>query len=163
LTVLGRAADRAPHLAGVIADLLAAAGTRAATSALVVATRLEQPQPVLDALRTFVAAADLDSIRRLNAALPVFSLVLARTSADIAQTLVERNRELTASDRGAYLPDLAGSVNNLAIYLAEVGRRPEALAAAQEAVALYNEAVEKYGPVFADDAQRSQEVLDTLA
>nr|MDQ3989177.1 tetratricopeptide repeat protein [Actinomycetota bacterium] len=39
----------------------------------------------------------------------------------------------------AYLPDLATSVNNLAIRLAEAGRRPEALTTAEEAVTLRRE------------------------
>ncbi len=52
---------------------------------------------------------------------------------------VDLYRELTALNRDAYLPDLAGSVNNLAVYLAEAGRRTEGLAAAQEAVDLRRE------------------------
>ncbi|ERH29518.1 tetratricopeptide repeat protein, partial [Actinomyces sp. oral taxon 172] len=37
----------------------------------------------------------------------------------------------------AYTPNLAGSLNNLAIRLSEVGERAEALVAAREAVGLY--------------------------
>ncbi|MEU2616530.1 tetratricopeptide repeat protein, partial [Micromonospora sp. NPDC007271] len=46
-------------------------------------------------------------------------------------------RELAAGNRDAYLPNLATSVNNHALRLAEAGRRDEALAASQEAVDLY--------------------------
>jgi tetratricopeptide (TPR) repeat protein len=46
---------------------------------------------------------------------------------------------VAAIDRDAHLPGLANSVNNLAIRLAEAGRRTDALAATQEAVKLYRE------------------------
>ncbi|MDX3107436.1 hypothetical protein, partial [Nonomuraea angiospora] len=52
---------------------------------------------------------------------------------------VRRYRELAALDRDAYLPDLAGAMNNHAIRLAEVGRRGEALEVSREAVDLYRE------------------------
>ncbi|MEU8220142.1 hypothetical protein AB0C47_30730, partial [Micromonospora taraxaci] len=48
-------------------------------------------------------------------------------------------RELVDGNRDAYLPDLAMSVNNHAVRLAEEGRRAEALAASQEAVDLRRE------------------------
>ena len=53
--------------------------------------------------------------------------------------LVALNRELVQGNRAAYLPNLAMSVNNLAIRLAEAGRRAEGLAAAQEAADLRRE------------------------
>jgi len=56
-----------------------------------------------------------------------------------AQEVVDLFRELVGLNRDDYLPDLAGSVNNLAIRLAEAGRRSEGLAAAQEPVALRRE------------------------
>ena len=42
-------------------------------------------------------------------------------------------------DRAAHLPALAASVNNLALWLGEVGRYPEALAAARRVVGFYEE------------------------
>jgi tetratricopeptide (TPR) repeat protein len=56
-----------------------------------------------------------------------------------AQRAVDLYEELAAGNRAAYLPNLAGSVNNLANRLAAVGRREEALAAAQRAVDLREE------------------------
>ena len=56
-----------------------------------------------------------------------------------AQEAVDLHRELTALNRDAYLPDLATSVNNHAIRLAEAGRRAEALLTPQEAVDLRRE------------------------
>ncbi|MFE2174392.1 tetratricopeptide repeat protein, partial [Kitasatospora sp. NPDC059462] len=45
-------------------------------------------------------------------------------------------RLLAEANPDAHLPDLAGALNNLAVQLADVGRRQEALAPAQEAVQL---------------------------
>ena len=54
-------------------------------------------------------------------------------------TATQTWRRLTATDRLAYLPGLAGSVTNHALSLAEVGRRGEAVPVSEEAVALYRE------------------------
>ena len=46
-------------------------------------------------------------------------------------------RRLAAANPAAYEPDLATSLNNLSIRLAEAGRRDEALTAIQDAVEIY--------------------------
>ncbi|MFE5331291.1 tetratricopeptide repeat protein [Embleya sp. NPDC056575] len=46
-------------------------------------------------------------------------------------------RRLAQSDPAAYEPDLAGSLNNLAVRLADVGRLAEGLIASEEAVEVY--------------------------
>ncbi|MBA2324595.1 MAG: hypothetical protein H0V92_11495 [Pseudonocardiales bacterium] len=56
-----------------------------------------------------------------------------------AQEAVQLYQELVESNRDAHLPNLARSVNNLAVDLAEVDRRVEGLAATQEAAQLYQE------------------------
>ncbi|MFC8850687.1 tetratricopeptide repeat protein, partial [Micromonospora sp. NPDC057141] len=43
---------------------------------------------------------------------------------------------------GAYLPELAGSLNNLGLRLSELGRREEALPPAEEAAAIYRRLAE---------------------
>jgi tetratricopeptide (TPR) repeat protein len=48
-------------------------------------------------------------------------------------------RELAAARPDAFRPDLASSLNNLAIYLGEMGRREDALAAIQKAVTIRRE------------------------
>jgi tetratricopeptide (TPR) repeat protein len=50
---------------------------------------------------------------------------------------VEHYRRLAQANPAAYLPDLAGSLNNLGIRLDAVGRREEALAPTEEAVEHY--------------------------
>ncbi|WJK33043.1 hypothetical protein [Solwaraspora sp. WMMA2065] len=46
-------------------------------------------------------------------------------------------RRLADANPAAYLPDLAGSLNNWSVDLGEVGRREEGLAAIEEAVTIY--------------------------
>ncbi len=47
--------------------------------------------------------------------------------------------QLVAARPDAFLPDLAGSLNNLAKFMSELGRREEALGKAQEAVRIYEQ------------------------
>ncbi len=51
----------------------------------------------------------------------------------------------------AFLPDLAASLTSLGLRLADVGRREEALAAAQEATALYRELAQVNPQAFLPD------------
>ena len=60
-------------------------------------------------------------------------------------------RELAAAQPDAFRPDLAMSLNNLAVRLGELGRPEDALAAIQEAVTIYRELV-----VRRPDAHRQQ-------
>ncbi|MFA1549924.1 trypsin-like peptidase domain-containing protein [Actinomadura chokoriensis] len=76
---------------------------------------------------------------RANALLPRTSVSGAHLSATITGILTKLFRTLTHSNRDAYLPDLAASLNNHALRLAEVGRRTEALPVSEEAVTSYRE------------------------
>jgi len=71
-------------------------------------------------------------VRLHNAGLHQQALTSARNATQSWQ-------QLTAADRDAYLPGLAGSLNNLGMMLAEVGRRAEAVPVSQQAVNLYGE------------------------
>ena len=57
-------------------------------------------------------------------------------------------RALFEQNPDAFRPDLARSLNNLANRLSELGRRPEALAPAEEAVKLYRELAEQNPDAF---------------
>jgi len=142
MTLLGRARPQHPHLDGSISEAVLGAGVAGGAAAIAVAARLEQPQPLLNALEQLIATADLPTLRALNDTLPRYSLLLAPTILNAAATLVALLREAAESNRDAYLPDLAMSVNNLALRLAGTGRWAEGLTAAQEAVQLYRELVE---------------------
>ncbi|PZS37989.1 MAG: hypothetical protein DLM62_16195, partial [Pseudonocardiales bacterium] len=115
------------------------AGTPGGIAAIAVAPRLEAPQPLLTALDRLIPTADLPTLRALSDALPRYSLLLSPITVRIAAALVDLHRVATETDRDIHLPDLAMSMNNLAIRLAEAGRRAEGLAAAQEAVERYRE------------------------
>ena len=52
------------------------------------------------------------------------------------------HRELLETDRDRYLPSLARALTNLSACLSRSGRRPAALGAAGQAVAIYRELVE---------------------
>ncbi|MCY7340624.1 MAG: trypsin-like peptidase domain-containing protein [Pseudonocardia sp.] len=140
LTLLGRAHPQHPHLTQTIAH--AVLDGTAGTAAITVAPRLEDPRPLLAAVDRLIDTADVATLRVLGDTLPRHSMLLATTSVKVTAALVGLLREATEADRDAYLPDLAMSVNNLAIRLGEAGRRVEGLAAAQEAVDLRRELVE---------------------
>jgi hypothetical protein len=65
----------------------------------------------------------------------------------------EIRRRLAEAAPDAYLPDLASSLNNLAIRLSEVGRRAEALAPATEAPAKLWKTATAVGLVFGSNSQ----------
>ena len=69
-------------------------------------------------------------------------------------------RQLAEGSPAAYLPDLAGSLNNLAAFLSEVGRGEEALEAAQESVGRYRELAESSPAAYLPGLAGS---LNTLA
>ena len=66
-----------------------------------------------------------------------------------AEEAVRLYREL-AEANPAYLPDLAGALNNLGTHYGEVGRRHDALAPAEEAVQLYRK-LAKANPAYLPD------------
>jgi hypothetical protein len=161
--VLGRAHPHHPHLAQVIADTVLAAGVTGARAAVAVAPRLEQPQPLLDALDQFIDTADLDTLYAVQDALPRFSLLLGPTTVKATAGMVELLRTAGHGDRDAHLPDLAMSVNNLAVDLAEVGRRAEGLTAAQEAVTLYRELARSEHDMYGPRVERAEALTASLA
>ncbi|MGH3808438.1 MAG: tetratricopeptide repeat protein [Pseudonocardiaceae bacterium] len=69
-------------------------------------------------------------------------------------------RRLAQANPDAYLPDLAGSLNNLAIRLAEVGQRQAALAPAQQAVDIRRELAQANPDAYLPDLAMS---LNNLA
>ncbi|MDT7653222.1 MAG: hypothetical protein QOI36_4628, partial [Pseudonocardiales bacterium] len=141
LTVLGRAHPFHPHLTRAITEVVLSTGVPGGVAAITVAPRLEQPQPLLTALEQLIQAGDLPMLRALGDALPRYSMLLAPIALKLTATLVSLHRAAAASNRDAYLPDLAVSVNNLAVRLGEAGRRVEGLTAAQEALDLNRELV----------------------
>ena len=84
---------------------------------------------------------------------------------DASEFRSEGSRSCSAieSNRDAYLPDLAMSVNNLANRLAESGRRAEGLTAAQEATQLYRELVAENPAIFGPRAEQAGALAASLS
>ncbi|MEV4207796.1 tetratricopeptide repeat protein [Nocardia salmonicida] len=118
----GHAPDSVGYLRRYIARHVASAGTQALQG-------LRQLAASTQGLHQDVALADLQSAKA-HAARGQHIEALAPTEEAVALY-----RDL-AADNPAYLPDLAGALNDLGIRLSEVGRRTEALAPTNEAVAL---------------------------
>lgn len=80
----------------------------------------------------------------------------------LAAALVGHYRTAVDSDRDTYLPDLAGSVHNLALCLAEAGRRGEGLTAAPEASSLYDELARSEPDLFGARANNAARLVAEL-
>ena len=72
-----------------------------------------------------------------------------------SQEAVDLDRQLAAARPDAFLPDLAGSLNNTGAMLSNLGRREEALAASQEAVDLYRQLAAARPDAFLPDLATS--------
>ncbi|MFC9118161.1 tetratricopeptide repeat protein, partial [Streptomyces sp. NPDC057092] len=100
------------------------------------ATRAHHPAPLTTALTTITTdpTTTLHDLTTLATLLPDSSRRLAHEAVRLYRTLTDRYRTFAEANPDAYLPDLAESLNHLAVRLSEVGRREEALTAIQEAV-----------------------------
>ncbi|TCO76520.1 tetratricopeptide repeat protein, partial [Plasticicumulans lactativorans] len=79
---------------------------------------------------------------------------------EAAREAVSLYRALAASRPDAFTPDLAGSLNNLASFLSDLGQREAALEAAREAVSLYRALAASRPDAFTPDLAAS---LNNLA
>jgi tetratricopeptide (TPR) repeat protein len=136
VTVLARGTSHQRQLAGQLRDLVTADPVRLGPVAIRVATETADPQPLIDALRHAAAILSMDDLATLVDRLPEHSFNLAPLAADLTQQRVDGSRQRAQTDPDAFLPDLAMSLNNLSIRLADVGRREDALAASEEAVVI---------------------------
>ncbi|MET7704058.1 tetratricopeptide repeat protein [Streptomyces sp. NPDC005485] len=131
------------------ADLLA-------TPAIEVATQTEAPHPLLDALQQITDQPDiqLSDLEQLEAKLPSTSHNLAPWAAHLTRRITEHYRTLPHDDPDR-LPRVAGSLNDLSIRLAALGRREEALAATTESVEIYQELAQMRPDAFRPDLATS--------
>ncbi|GAA1264386.1 hypothetical protein GCM10009677_15260 [Sphaerisporangium rubeum] len=95
--------------------------------------------PGLQALATDNPEALSHQISLANDLLPDTSISLARFNTTVTEVLTTLYRDLTGLDRDAYLPGLAGSLNNYGIRLADIGQHTEAVPVSEEAVRLNRE------------------------
>ncbi|MGA5582062.1 tetratricopeptide repeat protein [Streptomyces thermodiastaticus] len=150
LTVLARTAQH-PHHREVISSILckavAAAPSVLGPAALTTATRTPHPAPLIAALTHLTRTTqDITLLQHLNNQLPDSTLALSEWAADLTTTLVEHH---DTSDPD--LPDLAMSLNNQSVRLADLGRREEALTAITRAVEIRETLAEQRPDAFLPD------------
>ncbi|WP_240810346.1 tetratricopeptide repeat protein [Actinomadura sp. WMMA1423] len=156
LTVYARAAAHtvfAGALNSSLARLVTDHSAPLAIPAAQVATQVEAPRPLLDALGEIAddSATPVDQLTRLADRLPHPSHVLAEYAAHLSQRITEHYREQADTDPDAFLPDLAGSLNDLSVRLGELGRREEGLEAITEAVEVYRRLADARPDAFLPD------------
>ncbi|MEU0047789.1 tetratricopeptide repeat protein [Streptomyces werraensis] len=142
LTVYSRAAAHPvfhTRLDARLTDLCVRRHRQLARQIITIATRTHHPAPLITALATIITdpAIALHDLITLATLFPDSTRRLAHEAVHLAQTLTDRYRVFAETDRAAYLPGLAMSLNNLSVRLGDVGRREEGLTAIQEAVGHY--------------------------
>ena len=109
--------------------------------------------PARDFYRSVCRARDCATSRAALAALVSYSIYesMAGNRAEALAAIceaVENYRELVGKNRDAFLPDLAGALNNQANLQSAMGQRAEALQSIQEAVKIRRELVGKNREAF---------------
>ncbi|MGW7210031.1 tetratricopeptide repeat protein [Streptomyces sp. NPDC054837] len=120
-----------------------------ALPAIHVATQTEAPQPLLHALHQITDIPDtpLSRLEQLSGQLPRTSHNLAPWAAQLSQLITDKYRTLSQHTE-QHLPNLAGILNNLAVWLGALGQWEEGLAAATEAADLYRELAQQHPDAF---------------
>ncbi|WP_331742860.1 tetratricopeptide repeat protein (plasmid) [Streptomyces sp. NBC_00868] len=166
LTVYSRAAAH-PVFQGRLDAQLTAFCTRhhqLGGQIIATATRTNHPDPLTTALNTTISApvTPLTTLDTLNDQLPKSSRRLATTAVHLTQTLTDRYRVLAEANPDAYLPNLAGALNNLSLRLGETGRREEGLAAIEEATSHYRGLAEANPDAYLPDLAGALNNLSNL-
>ncbi|WP_435113705.1 tetratricopeptide repeat protein [Nocardiopsis synnemataformans] len=143
----------APHLGEQITRLCVQHARVLGAAAVDVATQAEHPEPLIKTLSQIAQGSQtpIDILIQLSHVLPRFSHRLAEFAADLTHRQVDIYRGLVAQDAGAFLPDLAASLNNQSNRLGDVGRREQALEAITEAVDHYRALAEQSPDAFLPD------------
>ncbi|MDT0484642.1 tetratricopeptide repeat protein [Streptomyces doebereineriae] len=131
--------------------------------AMEVTTQTAEPQPLLDALNEITNAPDasLASLEQWADQLPSASRNLAPWAARLTQLIANLQRERSNQDP-QQRPDLAMSLNNLAIRLGHLGRQEEALEAITEAVQIRRELANTRPVIHQGALEQSLAVLSRL-
>ncbi|WP_344894761.1 tetratricopeptide repeat protein [Actinomadura meridiana] len=147
LTVYARAAAHPAFGGALNADLTRLCTSRPdelAPAATHVATQVEEPTPLLQALHQITddPATSIDRLTALADQLPYPSQTLADYAAQLAARMTDHYRAQANRDPDVFLPSLAACLNNLSIRLGELGRWEEGLEAVAEAVGVYRRLAE---------------------
>ena len=140
------------------ADLIASRPVPFAVAAPVLAATLPQPAPLRDGL-LHLGQQDPQQFRQtaymaINQ-LPEISISGALFGAALTTTITGILRQLADANPDAYLPDLAISLNNLGVRLADTGQRQAALAPAREAVTIRRQLAEANPDAYLPDLAMS--------
>ncbi|MEU6797025.1 tetratricopeptide repeat protein [Nonomuraea wenchangensis] len=166
LTVLARAAARPAF--GVVLDaqvqqVIVARPQPYAIAAQITALSVDRPDPLVQGLLA-LARQDPEQftiqIAQVADSLPRASLSLVWLALDVSSLHAALFDSLTEANPDAYLPDLAASLNNLAIRLGEAGRREEGLRTTQRATEAYEHLAEANPDAYLPDLAMS---LNNLA
>ncbi len=160
LTIYGRAAHQPAfhnRLGASLTALVIHHSDALAQPAIEVATQLEAPGPLITALRHLTTNPDipLEFLVRLADQLPQASHNLAEWATQLTQRLTDHYRQHATNDPDAFLPALAGSLNNLSIRLGDLGRREDALSAITEAADAHRTLAAAHPDAFLPDFARS--------
>ncbi|MFI7048318.1 tetratricopeptide repeat protein [Streptosporangium sandarakinum] len=150
LTVYARAAAHpvfTHRLDEALTDLCVRHAEVLAVPAIQVATQVEVPQPLLDALHRLLSdpGIDAETLWRWHDQLPLASHALADWVAQLTARLADHSRH------HADLPALVMSLSNLSVRLAALGRRGEALGPAAEAARICRRLAEAHPDAFLPD------------
>ncbi|MEU0237284.1 tetratricopeptide repeat protein [Nocardiopsis sp. NPDC006198] len=146
-----------PSVGGHLTRLCARHVKLLGSAVIEVATQVESPGPLIQALEETTDAPDTSAevIEQLSNALPRSSQRLAVWAERLTAHLVEVCRERAAQDPDAHLPDLATSLNSQSNRLVDLGRVEEALEVIVEAVRIRRVLVEQGSGTYLHDLATS--------
>ncbi|MGW0853088.1 P-loop NTPase, partial [Streptomyces sp. NPDC002624] len=121
------------------------------------AIQADHPQPLITALNALVTDPEAapEDLNNLHSQFPPSTQRLSRTATHLVQAITSRYRTLVKADPDTYLPQLAGSLNNLSIRLGDMGRQEEGLAAVEEAVRIHRTLVKADPDAYLPDLAMS--------
>lgn len=133
LTVLGRGAPRHPLLSVVLTEVAALTGTRFIEAAVGIATRLEDPRPLVKVLEEAVTGNSDQSVDLILAEIPENTLALAELAVVANERALETHLHLADRDPAV----TAHLLNRLARRLRQLSRPRDGLTAISESFDLY--------------------------
>jgi len=160
LTVLSRAHANHPSLQAVISDIITAPGAAGARRAIAVVPSVEDPTLIIYALSQAIKAATLEDLNAIVSAMPEHSTLLAKSAALANARQAELLEALAKANPDSFSPEFASSLSNLAVRLAKLGRREDALEPAERAADIYQTLVDSKSDDFRPDLASS---LNNLA
>ncbi|MFF1655262.1 tetratricopeptide repeat protein [Streptomyces sp. NPDC058255] len=126
------------------------------------AHRIPDSESVLRSLNAALDTVplDLDAVEKANAVVPIRMPVLSDLGLKLTDVLVSTYRQLASEDPAAFAPDLARSLSNLGLMLSDLGRRAEALTAAEQSVEIYHRLVHEDPDAYEPDLANAMSGLD---